>query len=175
MTTTYYPSGEWTGDTVAIVATGPSLTPAVIDEIRALGCRVIVVNDACQLLPEADMLVALDGDWPQAWRDFPGLRVTGIEDMELDALYVGHRFFSVRIHGDTIHIRNSGVEAVRIAGEMGAARILLAGFDVTDRDGFPYDGVAAALAGVVRDLEARRVVVSRMGGDPGPDEPSETA
>lgn len=160
MTTPWQPSGEWAGATVAVLAAGPSMTAAVAEAVRAQADRVIVVNNAIRFAPAADMLVALDAGWPQEWRDFGGMLVTGIEDSDLDALYVGHRFERVQIGpSHEIEIRNSGLTAVRLAAELGAARIIRAGFDATAEDGFPYDGVALGLRAIERELRARGIVV----------------
>lgn len=160
MTTPWQPSGEWAGATVAVLAAGPSMTAAVAEAVRAQADRVIVVNNAIRFAPDADMLVALDAGWPQEWRDFGGMLVTGIEDPDLDALYVGHRFERVQMGpSHEIEIRNSGLTAVRLAAELGAARIIRAGFDATAEDGFPYDGVALGLRAIERELRARGIVV----------------
>lgn len=175
MTTPWKPTGEWQGATVAVLGCGPSLTPEAVELLRHH--FVIAVNHAAAVAPWADMLVALDVGWPAEWREFVGLRVTGCEDAELDALYVGHRFHRVSTARGEIEIRNSGLEAIRIAAEMGASRIILVGFepeqprhfydDEVDTGG-PYPGVAEGLAQIAAELAARGVVVERYAPDAAP-------
>jgi hypothetical protein len=174
MTTPWTPTGEWQGATAAVLGAGPSLTLEAVEALRHHFC--IAVNFACRAAPWADMLVALDGNWPQEFRDFSGLRVTGCEDDDLDALYIGHRFQRVRTAAGEIEIRNSGLEAIRIAAEMGASRIILAGFeperpahfydDEVDTGGYP--GVAEGLAQITDELAARGVTVERYVPDAAP-------
>ncbi|HEY0823057.1 MAG TPA: hypothetical protein VGD76_04655 [Ramlibacter sp.] len=177
MTTAWKSEPIWTGQTVAVMACGPSLTSALAESLREH--RTIVVNDACKVAPWADMLVALDAGryWTQEMREFAGLRLTGIEDDGLDAHYIGHRFERVTLApGHQVEIRNSGLAAIRIAGEMGAARILLAGFD-PEQPGHFYDdqvdtgeyvGLAAGLRQITAELAARGVTVERVAPKPAP-------
>ena len=58
----------WEGQTVAVLASGPSLTPALAQRLRVH--RTIAVNHAHRLAPWADMLLALDGGWPDELRQF---------------------------------------------------------------------------------------------------------
>jgi hypothetical protein len=169
MTTVWQPNGQWKGETVAVLGTGPSLTPKVVALLREH--RTIAVNFACRLASDADMLVALDGNWPQEFRDFKGMRVTAVADDELDALYVGPRWERVTLApGHEIEIHNSGLTAIRIAVGMGAGRIILAGFDPTEPGHFyddevdtgAYVGLAQAMSALTNELTARGVIVERF-------------
>jgi len=170
MTTIWKPAGEWQGATVAVLATGPSMSAEVAESLREH--KTIAVNLALRLAPWADMLVAMDGNWPQEFRDFEGMRVTGIADEDLDALYIGPRWESVTLGpGHHIEIRNSGIAAVRIAAEMGAAKVIMAGFDFPGSAGHFYDdevdtgqylGVAEGLSALVAELTASGIEVERV-------------
>lgn len=154
MTTPWTPDGSWKGQTVAVLAGGPSMSPALAESLREH--RTIAVDFACRVAPWADMLVALDGNWAQDLREFAGMRVTGIDDEDLYALYIGHRFERVMLRpGHQIEMRNSALAAVRIAGEMGAKRIILAGLESQ----VVHIGFAEGLQSLILDLQARRVVV----------------
>lgn len=166
MTQLWKPFPMWAGETVAVLASGTTMSQEVADALSHH--RTIAVNDASQLAPWADVLVALDGNWPAAYREFAGLRVTGVADASLDAFYVGHRWEPVRMgHNHTIEIRNSGLYAVRLAAELGAARIILAGFDPETRrhwhddetDTGEYVGLREALTALTAELQARGVIV----------------
>jgi len=56
-------ANEWDGQTVCIIASGPSLTRADADYARLAARRVIVVNNAWKLCPKADTLYAADAQW----------------------------------------------------------------------------------------------------------------
>lgn len=156
----------WSGQTVAVMACGPSLTQDVADALR--DHRTIVVNDAVRLAPWADMLVALDAGryWTQEMREFAGLRLTGIEDDDLDAFYIGMRYERIALSSShVVEIRNSGLAAIRIAAQMGASRIVLAGFD-PERPGHFYDdevdeyvGLAVGVRQMTAELAALGVKV----------------
>jgi len=167
MTTPHRITAIWPGATVAVLASGPSLTQDRVAKLRRLATHVIAVNDAIRLAPWADMLVALDGNWPEHYRAFAGLRVTGVADDTLDALYIGPRFETIRLSaGHQIEVANSGLTAVRLAADLGAARVLLAGFDWPAQTGHFYDevvedypGNVEGLAAIVADLRGRGIEV----------------
>lgn len=105
--------------TFAVLATGPSLTQCQVDKVS--GLRVIAVSDAYRLAPWAEALVSADKAWwlhhqPEfAGRRFSALRVPGMETEILDGLPMG---------------TNSGLQAVHVAVQLGARRVLLLGFDL---------------------------------------------
>jgi hypothetical protein len=123
----------WEGKTVAVLASGPSMSRAVADDVFAAGIPAIVVNDTYLLAPWADMLYAADAAWWAAHpgaADFQGLRVT-VQDVgcALKLRCSGPAGFdphpgAVRSGG------HSGHQAVHIAMHAGARRILLCGFDM---------------------------------------------
>lgn len=127
--TTEYIKPDWVGKTVVILGGGPSMSQAVADALRQYDVRV-VVNDAHFLAPDADMLVALDGVWPDGYGTFAGLRVTGVHDGHEAAMYVGPMYERITLApGHIVEVRNSGLAAIRLAADAGAARIILAGFE----------------------------------------------
>jgi hypothetical protein len=123
----------WEGKTVAVLASGPSMSRAVADDVFAARIPAIVVNDTYLLAPWADMLYAADAAWWAAHSgaaDFQGLRVT-VQDVgcALKLRCSGPAGFdphpgAVRSGG------HSGHQAVHIAMHAGAQRILLCGFDM---------------------------------------------
>ena len=103
--------------TVAVIATGPSLTEEAVETVRHLPC--IAVSDAYRLAPWADALVSSDKAW---WRvhqpDFAGRKFTlaDVAGVEKVALAMGS---------------NSGLLACHVAvHELGAKRLLLLGIDM---------------------------------------------
>jgi hypothetical protein len=173
MTTRYeVPKDLFAGKTVAVLATGPSMNQALADSVKQY--PRIAVRRAMRFAPDADMLVAIDGRsgtlddsfWDDA-KDFKGLRITGTESEALDALYVPmpHEVVTLR-DGHTVHIRNNGLAAVRIAAQAGASKILLLGFDteryeeIHARTGFR--GLTAGLSALTAELQAQGIEVERV-------------
>lgn len=107
----------------AVLATGPSLTQAVVDSVRDR-CKVVAVSDAYRLAPWADALASTDGKWwkanPEAL-EFAGQKFTAapsfvpLEDVE-------------RMPVDTA--TNSGLLGLMVAVKLGATRVLLCGLDL---------------------------------------------
>lgn len=138
---------RWAGRCI-VAASGPSLT----EDVAAL-ChdeRVIAVNDAYRLLPQADVLYACDSAWwshhngcpdfagekwishslapkndNRATADRFGLRVVEGADN------VGFSRDPARVH----YGNNSGFQAVNLAILWGADPIILVGFDMRSVDG----------------------------------------
>lgn len=127
---------DWHGETVVCLGAGPSLTAEDVERVRGRA-RVIAVNLSIRLAPWADALYACDQQWwrwyPEA-RSFPGLKygvtvtakhapgvyalkVTGTDGLELQ-------------HGSIRTGRNSGYQALNLAVQTGAKRILLLGYDM---------------------------------------------
>lgn len=152
MTTRWSVPPMWRGETVAILASGPSMSREVADSVRGQ-CRVIAVNNqgidtevdnqvVPALAPWADMLYAADDPW---WRfhksralKFAGLKVTIREVLpypEVLALRESELpIFDERLSHITTG-KNSTYQAVHIAVHAGASRILLFGVDMRDVEG----------------------------------------
>lgn len=107
----------------AVLATGPSLTQAVVNSVR-YRCNVVAVSDSFKLAPWADVLVSTDGKWWGAHPDaleFKGRRFSGAPDfVKLDGVE--------RVPAAT-NI-NSGLLGVMVAVKLGATRVLLCGLDM---------------------------------------------
>lgn len=165
----------WPGKTVAVLASGPSMSQKVADSVRQLPC--IAINSTYLLAPWADMLFAHDLHWWQAnpkAEQFAGLRVCG-QAGEIDAYQVRlPRDTVVMGPGHEVDIRNSGLDAVWLAAEAGAAKVLLYGFDLVPGHWHPehvglgqtapgtYAILAAGLAQLSDRLRARGVEVERI-------------
>lgn len=125
----------WTGDTAAILAGGPSLTQADVDACRGRA-RVIAIKNAIELAPWADVLYACDSKWWKAWPEtvsFEGPkygleRIRGRQDVTV--LRQGAKD---GLEADPTALatgQNSGYQAINLAVHLGAARILLLGYDM---------------------------------------------
>jgi len=168
MTTPWKITPIWQGQTVAILGAGPDMTPELAATAR--GHKTIAVNRAVKHAPWADLFVALDPHHP-FWEEadklgFKGLRVCGVE-CDIDALYAGMFYETVTIaDGNTVQIRNNALAAIRIAALLGAAKIILLGFDperyeeVHAHTGF--FGLKQGLAQIAAELQAQGIAIERI-------------
>lgn len=125
---------KWNGQTVVILASGPSLTQE--DAAHARGkAKVIACNNCYALAPWADMLYACDYRWWKHYRpDFYGLKVCphpgGAKEFGL--IYIkGEHKPGLSFDPQCIHYGgNSGFQAFNLAVLSGAKRIILLGFDM---------------------------------------------
>jgi len=96
----------------------------------------VVVNDTYRLAPWADVLYAADADWwkrnPEA-RSFAGIKVCADDSLLWPEVMSLRHTGKVGYDPNPQNIRsggNSGYQAVHVAAQAGASRILLCGFDM---------------------------------------------
>jgi len=154
------PSGEkpawfldWTGEACAIIASGPSAKRANITALRDQ-LRVIAIKENIELFAKADVLYGCDAAW---WRNANGMPKYG--GLKVSATgRIATRFPDIRIvqvadpSGDRLIFSppgtvgsggNSGFQALNLAVQFGARRVLLIGFDMTDHYGVHWYGRAS--------------------------------
>lgn len=139
--TTHFQAGRWEGQTVCIIASGPSLTQEQINEAkRQENWRFIAINDAHRLAPFADVLYACDGKWWDMYHSdlqFEGEKWT--QDLRAKRKYGLNWVFGKRAAGlgyASVHFgANSGYQAINLAFLWGAKRIVLLGFDCKSTGG----------------------------------------
>lgn len=137
----------WPGETVVIMATGPSLAAADVEACRGKA-RAIVVNNAHVLAPWADVLYSSDRYWwphHKGVPSFTGLKYgigssvgksnpfSGYPDIQV-LKNTGYTGLELDPRG-LRHARNSGYAAVNLAVHFGVSRILLLGYDMGIRGG----------------------------------------
>lgn len=141
----------WPGETVTILGGGPSMSQHVADTVEG-ATRVIAVNNAFMLAPWADVLYAADAKWWKGYHtaskrvgtadplQFKGLKVS-IATRDGDRLNEFNDILTLRSMGEKGVERNptglrtcmnSGFQAINLAVHLGAAKILLCGFDMRD-------------------------------------------
>jgi hypothetical protein len=139
----------WPGATVLLMATGPSLCRLDTDAVRSAATagpapkslKVIAVGEAWRAAPYADALYHADRTWWDAYAGapaFPGLAVTqdangGLPCADRWGLSVVTSVKAPGISTDPAVVHrgyNSGFQALQLAIHLGAARIVLLGFDM---------------------------------------------
>jgi hypothetical protein len=149
---------DWSGETAVIVGTGPSAKDVPLDLVRG-AAKTFVVKSSWKLLPSADAMYGLDrGFWlaNQGVPEFKGLKITpsptaarvfGLRQVRLKARAeiltgeTGVLGCGLRTGGG-----HSGFQAINLAIQFGATKIVLVGFDMTLSNGAhwnsDYRGVA---------------------------------
>jgi hypothetical protein len=134
------------GRTVAVLASGPSMTCYAADLLRAARLPAIVVNTTHRLAPWAWALYAADCEW---WLHPSNADALGFQGLKVSCQPVTPAVLQLRIAGrtgyddaqDCVHTySNSGAQAVQIAAKSGASRILLLGFDMHRNNGDHWHG-----------------------------------
>jgi len=133
---------RWAGETVCVIASGPSLTIEQIETARQKATRFIAVNDSYKLAPFADALYACDGKW---WDFHHELQFHGekwTQDVRAARKYSLRYLPGRRQPGlgrDCVHFgSNSGYQAINLAYLWGASKIILIGFDCKPINGKPH-------------------------------------
>lgn len=139
----------WQGAGVAVVASGPSARKANISLLRDR-LRVIAIKENHELCPWADVVYGCDASWWKNVNGLPGYAGLKIAFSSLlKSSYPDIHAIDIDRHGDRILTEkpgyvgsggNSGFQAVNLAVQFGATRILLVGFDVHGRDGLHWYG-----------------------------------
>lgn len=140
---------DWSGGAVAIVASGPSTKKPDVELLRGR-LPVLAIKKNVELAPWCDVVYGCDGAWWESVRGLPeysGLKLAwekkvcerdwGIRKVEVD------RYLDNLVLGETGVIGaggNSGFQALNLALQFGARRILLIGFDMHDRSGAHWYG-----------------------------------
>lgn len=129
----------WVGDTVVLLASGPSLTQEDCDAVRGKA-RVIAINRTIELAPWADALYCADAKmwkWLRGAPTFDGLKYgaearvgqVNVVDYGVTVLKVNNKIVLSQDSTTLAHGRNSGYQAVNLAVLLGARRIVLLGYD----------------------------------------------
>lgn len=143
---------DWTDREVAIIASGPSTKKSGYARLRER-LPVIAIKENVDLTPWADVVYGCDAAW---WRkrvglpEFKGLKVSWKGNNTSPApLYPGIKLVDITPQSDELVFAplgklgaggNSGFQALNLAVQFGAKRLLLIGFDMHDRSGAHWYG-----------------------------------
>lgn len=121
--------------TAICIASGPSLTPDDVNMCRGKGI-VYAISDCHRLAPWADVLYSCDGAWWNHHKgvpEFQGERVTldlGAHN-QFGATFIPHSNDITFIDGKAIGTGgNSGFQAIALAVQRGAKKVILLGYDM---------------------------------------------
>lgn len=139
----------WTGQTVVVMAGGPSLLPTLPAVARAVEkgrAKALAVNNAHLLAPWADWLHAADAAW-WSYHAQTALKFEGIKTAAQEVAFRSVHFLRP-LDGDTVMTtdrgatagRNSAHQAAIIAMHAGASRVLLCGVDCHETAGSHWHG-----------------------------------
>jgi hypothetical protein len=116
---------RWLGCTVYCLASGPSLNRTDCELVRSTGHPVIVTNNTWQMCPWADVLLACDAKW---WREYGAAARAAVlgdclsYDPNKEVPFLAReRWFE--------HFHNTGADAISLAVETGASKVILLGYD----------------------------------------------
>lgn len=140
---------DWTGETVVIVASGPSAKGVDLAPARGRA-RFMATNTSWLLAPWADILHACDYAW---WREhkgcpaFEGLKTT--VDRVAPVYYPDVKLIGCRRGDDRLILDqkgvvgwggNSGFHCINLAAQFGVSKIILVGFDMSIAAGLHWHG-----------------------------------
>lgn len=141
---------DWAGATGVVLASGPSLERADVEQIRSLHAagdvRVIAINTTAYLAPWADVIFGADVTWWDRQAELIGdseapsgklwtSSVTAARRHRLHLARVVTAPGLSRLRGVLHHGGNGGYQAIGLAQQFGASRIILLGFDMQHTDG----------------------------------------
>ena len=134
---------DWRGETIVIVGTGPSAASADLSLLRGRA-RIIAIKSSWKLVPFADALYGVDRGWWLAQQGAPGFRGLKFTPSPTAARLYKLTQVTLRpvetIMVDTVGVIGcglrsgggySGFQAINLAVQFGARRIVLVGFDMT--------------------------------------------
>jgi len=140
---------DWEGRTCAIIASGPSTKKADVPQLRGR-MPVIAIKENSELAPWAEVVYGCDAAW---WRNCFGLpKYNGLKVSATPVAATRHPDIHI-VHVDPPSDKllldkpgfigsggNSGFQALNLAVQWGAKRIILVGFDMSDEFGVHWYG-----------------------------------
>lgn len=141
---------KYEGRSIVLCATGPSLTPEVVETIREFKDKVIVfgINDSYRIIDFLDEFYACDTRWWNTWgEDFKKLHPNvsawtqcqpSAQKFKLQHIPGRHSKAFSESQGIIHFGKNSGYQALNIAYLMGGEKFILTGYNmkVTDKAHF---------------------------------------
>ena len=127
---------DWSDRTVAVLASGPSLTIEDVEAIRKANITTIAVNSTWEVAPFCDVLYAGDHRWWKANADkvnIPAKRFSRSSNSE--------KKYDAKYHRTQLgNSYNSGQLAIEFAIMRNAKRVIMLGFDCSVKNGVHHHG-----------------------------------
>jgi hypothetical protein len=171
----------WYGETIVIVASGPSAGEENLVDLEGR-CRIIAVNNSWQLVPFAEILYGCDWDWWHRYNgvpNFKGMKVSIDKAAckkypDIKRMYVKKQDDKLELikPGHTGWAGNSGFHAFNLAVQQLPKKIILVGYDMTIRHGLHWHGShqkgmnnprEANIKRWIRAMDATAEIVAMMG------------
>ena len=140
---------DWSGETVVIIASGPSAAGVDLEPARGRA-KFIAINSSYRLCPWADVLYGCDAKWWIAENGAPGfagIKVAG-EKRAAEQYHDVHHA-EVRAHNDRFLFDplgtigsggNSGFQTINLGLQFGARKFILVGYDMQIDSGLHWHG-----------------------------------
>lgn len=133
----------WPKSTIAVIASGPSLTQADCDYVRGRVTATIAINESYQRAPWADVLYGCDGEkfwrWNKGVPSFTGRKYMMDKEKYKNSSGIPKDIPRLRDAGETglcldpsalANGQNSAYQGINLAVHFGARRIVLLGVDL---------------------------------------------
>ena len=129
---------DWHGETAFLLAGGPSLIGFDAERLRGRG-KIITINDSYRLCPWADVIYFCDKSWwykhrAEIQQVFTGGCIVTLENRQIEGMHSlrssGKTGLETADHSAIRTGGNSGYQAIGVAAHLGAARIVLLGYDM---------------------------------------------
>lgn len=142
----------WEGETVVIVASGPSAADAPLERARGKA-KVIAINTSWKLAPWADILFACDAKWWDQYEGCPEFKGQKLTVEKLAAEKWGIGYVHAMRPDNRIYLEpkgtvgwggNSGFHCLNLALQFGVKRVLLVGYDMRVDKGKHWHGLHPA-------------------------------
>jgi hypothetical protein len=165
----------WPNSTIVCLGCGPSLTAADV-ALASERAKVIAINDTVQIAPSADVLYSSDQSWIRSRNGVPaftGLKFSVEQRQGHNPLKKWPAFQVLKNSGerglavDPTELRtgeNSGYAAINLAVHLGAARVVLLGYDMSrgPKGERHFDGDKGGTEGYLRYRRAFSTLVEPL-------------
>lgn len=129
------PPPPWAGETVVCIASGPSLTIEDCALVRDSGLRAMAANDSWRRAPFVDVIYAMDPGW---WEQH--IHEIACPAQRWTTSVSAAKEFDLNFHTTHSRAHNSGAMMMELAAQLGAARLILLGYDCSIAAGTHWHG-----------------------------------
>lgn len=121
--------------TFICIASGPSLTRSDCEMAISSGHPIVAINSSWRLVPECQFVYAADFCW---WERYH-INITSCAERWTSSVNAALRF-GLNLFPPSSETFNSGQRAIQLAAYLGAARVILLGYDCSVVNGTHWHG-----------------------------------